>query len=81
MHLIFWPTGTLAFSALLVTNELASPIIGWGGIAAALLSILVGGMKLAKRDYRFLFAVSGLLGILFEIAIGGWLLFSSHIIP
>jgi hypothetical protein len=81
MHLIFWPIGTFAFSILLVTYEVAPPIIGWLGIVAALVSIPVSGMKLAKRDSKLLFAIGGLLGISFEVIIGGWLLFYSHIIP
>lgn len=73
MHLIFWPVGTLAFSILLVISGVVPPIIGWLGIVAALVSIPVSGRKLGKHDSKVLFAIGGLLGILFEVTIGVWL--------
>jgi len=81
MHLVFWPIGTFAFSILLLIYQVVPPIIAWLGIVAALLSIPVSGIKLAKHDFKLLFGIGGVLGILFEVSIGGWLLFSSHIIP
>jgi len=75
MHLIFWPIGTFAFSILLIASGVVPQIIGWLGIIAALVSIPVSGVKLAKHDSKVLFAISGLLGISFEVIIGGWLLF------
>jgi len=70
-----WSIGTLAFSIVLVTYGVVPAIIGWLGIVA---SILVGfghGIKLAKRNFKIL-GFGGLLAILFEVIIGGWLLFS-----
>jgi hypothetical protein len=66
---------------LLVAYDAGPQFLGWLGIVAALVSIPISGMKLAKRDAKVLFGISGLFGILFEIGIGGWLLFASHIIP
>ena len=73
--MICWSIGTLAFSIVLATSGVVSEIVGWLGIAAALVSIPVSGIKLAKHDSKVLFGISGLLGISFEVIIGGWLLF------
>ena len=74
--MILWSIGTLAYSIVLVTYGVVPPIIGWLGIAA---SILVGfgtGIKLAKLNVKDFTSIGGLSAILFEVIIGGWLLFS-----
>ncbi|MCP8318554.1 MAG: DUF4386 domain-containing protein [Candidatus Methylarchaceae archaeon HK01B] len=74
--MICWSIGTLAFSIVLVTYGVVPQIIGWLGIVA---SILVGfgtGIKLVKPNLRDFTAIGGLSAILFELIIGGWLLFS-----
>jgi hypothetical protein len=76
--MIGWSIGTLAFSIVLVTYELAPPLMGWIGIVASILIGLANGMKLIKPDvkaYETFSSISGLLAILFEVLIGGWLLF------
>ena len=73
--MICWSIGTLAFSIVLVTSEVAPQIIGWLGIVA---SILVGfgtGIKLVKPKFKFE-VIGALFAMLFEVIIGGWLLFS-----
>jgi hypothetical protein len=73
--MICWSIGTLAFSIVLVTSDVVPQIIGWIGIIA---SILVGfgtGLKLIKPKIRYT-EIGALSAILFEIIIGGWLLFS-----
>ncbi len=73
--MILWSIGTLAFSIVLVTSEVVPQIIGWLGIIA---SILVGfgtGIKLVKPNVKYT-AIGALSAILFEIIIGGWLLFN-----
>ncbi len=73
--MICWSIGTLAFSIVLVTSDVVPRIIGWLGIVA---SILVGfgtGAKLVKPKSRFE-VVGALFAMLFEVIIGGWLLFS-----
>jgi len=73
--MICWSIGTLAFSIVLVTSEVVPTIIGWLGIAA---SILVGfgtGIKLVKPKFKFE-VIGALFAMLFEVIIGGWLLFS-----
>ena len=73
--MICWSIGTLAFSIVLVTSEVVPQIIGWLGIVA---SILVGfgtGIKLVKPKFKFE-VIGALFAMLFEVVIGGWLLFS-----
>ncbi len=73
--MICWSIGTLAFSIVLVASEVVPQIIGWLGIVA---SILVGsgtGIKLVKPKFKFE-AIGALFAMLFEVIIGGWLLFS-----
>jgi len=74
--MICWSIGTLAYSIVLVTYEVVPAIIGWLGIVA---SILVGfgtGIKLVKPNVKDFTIIGGLSAILFEVIIGGWLLFS-----
>lgn len=76
--MIGWSVGTLAFSIVLVTFGLVPLFIGWMGIVAGILIGFANGMNLAKPDikaYEVLSSISGLLAILFELLIGGWLLF------
>jgi hypothetical protein len=76
--MIGWSIGTLAFSIVLVTYGLVPPFIGWLGIVASILIGFANGMILVKPDvkaYEITSSISGLLAILFEVLIGGWLLF------
>ena len=73
--MICWSIGTLAFSIVLVTSEVVPQIIGWIGIVASLLVGFGTGIKLVKPNFKGE-VIGGLSAILFEIIIGGWLLFS-----
>ncbi|MFX0044010.1 MAG: DUF4386 family protein [Candidatus Hodarchaeota archaeon] len=78
--MIGWSIGTFAFSIVLVTYDMAPPFIGWIGIVASILIGFSDGMKLVKPDvkaYETISSISGLVAILFEVLIGGWLLFFS----
>jgi len=68
--------GTLTYSILFVTYGVVPPIIGWLGLAAGILCTFINGMKLVKRNFKILELFSGLSLILFEVILGGWLLFS-----
>jgi len=68
--MICWSIGTLAFSIVLVTYE------GWLGIVASILVGFSTGVKLVKLNFKDFTAIGGLTAILFEVIIGGWLLFS-----
>ncbi|NVM18444.1 MAG: DUF4386 domain-containing protein [Candidatus Lokiarchaeota archaeon] len=81
--MICWAIGTLAISIMLVTYGVTPPFIGWLGIAA---SIAIGFANVAKllkpnfKVYETLSSIFGILSIVFEIMIGGWLIFYSFII-
>ncbi|MFW9983604.1 MAG: DUF4386 domain-containing protein [Candidatus Odinarchaeota archaeon] len=81
--MICWSIGTLAFSIMLVTFVVITPIIGWIGIIASILVGFSNGIKLVQHDskvYEVLSSIGGLAAILFEVIIGGWLIFYSLLI-
>ncbi len=80
--MIFWSIGTLAFSIVLVTYVGTLPqFIGWLGIVASIFVGFGNGIKFVKPNvkdsniFKVLFPIGGLVAILFEIVLGGWLLF------
>jgi hypothetical protein len=76
--MICWSIGTLAFSIVLVTSGFVPIFIGGLGIVA---SILVGfgtAIKLVKPKIK-LALVGAMFAIIFEIIIGGWLIYYSII--
>ncbi|MFW9866710.1 MAG: DUF4386 family protein [Candidatus Thorarchaeota archaeon] len=75
--MIGWSVGTLAFSLGLVIYGLTLTFIGWIGIVTSILISFANGMKLVKPDlraYEAISSISGLMAIVFEVLIGGWLL-------
>jgi len=76
--MIGWSIGTLAFSILLVVYDLAPLYIGWIGIISTI-PVGVGNiMSLIKpkiKVFELLSSIGGILPIIFEVLIGGWLLF------
>ena len=81
--MICWSIGTFAFSIMLVTFVVITPIIGWIGIIASILVGFSNGIKLVQHDskvYEVLSSIGGLSAILFEVIIGGWLIFYSLLI-
>jgi hypothetical protein len=85
--MIFWAIGTLAFSIMLVTYGAVSPFFGWLGIVAGIFIGFADGIEFAKsklldtKVFKVLFPIGGLVAILFEVLIGGLLLFFPPIIP
>ena len=77
---ILFSIGTLAYSILFVTYGVIPAIIGWFGLFASILYGFGNGIKLVKPNFKVLWNVGGLLILLFEVVLGGWLLFSSLII-
>ena len=73
--MICWSIGTLAFSIVLVTSEVVPQIIGWLGIVASILVSFGTGIKLVKPNFKGEI-IGALFAMLFEIIVGGWLLFS-----
>ena len=68
--------GTLAYSILFVTYGVVPAVIGWLGIAAAILYGLGNVMTRLRPGLRALWNVGGLLILIFEVVLGGWLVFS-----
>jgi len=73
---ILFSIGTLAYSILFVTSGVVPAIIGWFGIVASIAFGVGSGIVLVKPNFRVLWMFGGLLFLLFEIVLGGWLLFS-----
>jgi hypothetical protein len=75
---IMFSIGTLAYSILFVTYETAVPVIvGWFGIVASIIYGLGNGIQLVKPNLEALWQLGGLLVLIFELVLGGWLLFFS----
>lgn len=79
--MIFWGIGTLAFSIVLVTYGAVPPFIGWLGVVGSILTGLTDGIKFVKPNvienkiFKVVFPIGGLVSLIFEIILGGWLLF------
>ncbi|NVM37272.1 MAG: DUF4386 domain-containing protein [Candidatus Lokiarchaeota archaeon] len=78
---LFFSIGTLAYSILFVTYGDVLTIIGWFGIVASILYGFGNGIFLIKPNFKVLWNIGGLLILLFELVLGGWLMWYSVIIP
>ncbi|MFQ5834102.1 MAG: DUF4386 domain-containing protein [Candidatus Thorarchaeota archaeon] len=76
---ILFSIGTLAYSIVFVLYGAIPVIIGWFGIVASIIYGLGNGIHLAKPDFKALWNLGGLLVWIFELVLGGWLLFYSFI--
>jgi hypothetical protein len=75
---ILFSIGTLSYSILFATSE-AVPVptlIGWFGIVVSVLYGFANGIILVKPNKAMKFFVMGLLILIFELVLGGWLLIS-----
>jgi hypothetical protein len=82
--MICWSIGTLAISIMLINLGGVALFFGWLGIVASILIGFSNVIKIVKpksKAYQILSSIAGLLSILFEILIGGWLMWYSFIIP
>ncbi|MFX1507066.1 MAG: DUF4386 family protein [Promethearchaeota archaeon] len=71
---ILFSIGTLAYSLLFVIYETAVPeIVGWFGIVAGTIYGLGNGVQLVKPNFKALWQAGGLLVLIFELMLGGWL--------
>jgi hypothetical protein len=73
---ILFSIGTLAYSILFVSYGVVPEIIGWFGIVSSILYGFGSGITLVKPSFKVLWSFGGLLILVFEIVLGGWLLFS-----
>ncbi len=80
---LFFSIGTISYSILFVTYafEVVPAFIGWFGIIASILYGFGNGIFLIKPNFKAMWSLGGLLILLFEIVLGGWLLYYSIIIP
>jgi hypothetical protein len=76
---ILFSIGTLAYSILFAAYDVVPEIIGWFGIVASILYGFGSGIKLVKPIFKTLWSFGGLLILVFELVLGGWLLFSPFI--
>ena len=72
---ILFSVGTFAYSVLFVLYGVVPIIIGWFGIIAAILYGLGNVIFHIKSNFKVLWSIGGLLILLFEVVLGGWLLF------
>ncbi|MGD2066689.1 MAG: DUF4386 domain-containing protein [Candidatus Bathyarchaeota archaeon] len=73
---VLFSIGTLAYSIMFVTSEAIPVAIGWFGVVSSILYGLGSGIKLIKTEFKALWNIGGLLILIFELVLGGWLLFS-----
>ncbi len=78
---ILFSIGTLAYSILFATYGVVPAFIGWFGIVASILYGAGAGITLVKPDFKVLWKIGGLLILLYEIVLGGWLLLSPLFVP
>jgi len=74
---ILFSVGTLAYSILFATNTTVVPvIIGWFGIVASIIYLLGNAITRVRPNSRAVWNLGGLLIWIFELVLGGWLLFN-----
>ena len=78
---ILFVIGTLAYSSLFVIYEVVPLIIGWFGIIASIIYGIGDIIFLKGSNSKIIWSLGGLLILLFEITLGGWLIFTSLTIP
>jgi hypothetical protein len=78
---ILFSIGTLSYSILFVTSESVPvpTIIGWFGIVASIIYGFGNGIILVKPEKAMKIFRVGLLILIFELVLGGWLLISQFI--
>jgi len=74
---ILFSIGTLAYSILFVTHGIIPVIIGWFGIIASLIYGFGNGIFFIKPNFKALWNLGGLLILLFELVLGGSLIYYS----
>ena len=75
---ILFSIGMLTYSILFVAYGVVPAIIGWFGIVASIIYGFGNGIILVKPNSKVLWNIGGLFILLFELALGGWLLFFSR---
>jgi hypothetical protein len=77
---VLFSVGTFAYSFLFATQTTVVPdLLGWFGITASVIYGVGSGVNIFKPDFRAIWNIGGLLIFVFELILGGWLIFSSFI--
>ncbi|MEJ2243808.1 MAG: DUF4386 domain-containing protein [Candidatus Bathyarchaeota archaeon] len=73
---LFFSIGTLAYSIVFATQTTVVPdLLGWFGIIASVIYGVGSGVNIFKPDSKAIWNVGGLSILVFELILGGWLLF------
>lgn len=72
---ILFSIGTFAYSILFALYEIIPIFIGWFGIVASILYGLGNVIFHIKTNFKVLWSIGGGLVLVFELLLGGWLLF------
>ena len=72
---ILFSIGTFAYSILFIAYGIVPIIIGWFGIISSILYGFGNMIFRIKSNFKVLWNIGGLLILLFEVILGGWLLF------
>lgn len=75
---ILFSIGTLSYSILFVVYDILPLYIGWFGITAAVIYGTGSGVKL-KTGSQAVWNVGGLLILVYELVLGGWLIINAII--
>jgi hypothetical protein len=75
---VLFGVGLLAYSILFAFYGVVPPRIGWLGGVSSLILVYGGGIKLVKSTSGVLLGFGSLFAIIFEVILGGWLLFYSQ---
>jgi len=76
---IFFSIGTLAYSILFVVYGIIPVIMGWFGIVASIIYGFGNGIFFVNPNFKTLWSLGGLLILLFELILGGSLIYYSII--
>lgn len=74
---LLFSVGTLAYSTLFIIYGVVPALIGWFGIVASSIYGLGNVIFLIKPNFKTLWNIGGLLILLFEIVLGGWLIINT----
>jgi hypothetical protein len=73
---LLFSIGTLAYSIVFATQTTVVPdLLGWFGIIASVIYGVGSGVNIFKPDSKAIWNVGGLSILVFELILGGWLLF------
>ena len=78
---ILFSIGTLAYSIVFMVYDVIPWLIGWLGIIAGIIYGIGNGIYRVKESSKILWNLGGLLIFIFELILGGWLLFGTLIFP